>query len=63
MRPIVMLLISGLYVASIAACAPVSDNQKIALAATCPQLEGYPDCPSQDTGATVELATSQSAPR
>jgi hypothetical protein len=63
MRPIAMLLVCGLFVASIAACAPISDNQKIALATTCPQLEGYPDCPSQDTGATLELATTQSPTR
>ena len=63
MRPIAMLLVSGLFVASIAACAPTSDNQKIALAAPCPQLEGYPDCPSQDAGATLELATTQSPTR
>lgn len=57
MRALAILLLSGLSVASIAACAPTSDYQKNALA-TCPQLEGYPDCPSQTPIAPVAVTAS-----
>lgn len=58
MRPTALLLFSALSLASIAACAPLSGNAypKTALAATCPELEGYPGCHSgQDAGATTTL--------
>lgn len=63
MRPVVIVLFSGLSLASIAACAPVSGDAypTAALANTCPELEGYPGCHSgQDAGATV---TVRSLPR
>lgn len=56
MRAIAIVLFSGLSLASIAACAPMSgdDYSKAALATTCPQLQGYPGCHSgQDAGATL----------
>jgi hypothetical protein len=53
MRAIIVLLFSGLSLASIAACAPISGDaySKAALASACPALEGYPDChPGQGVG-------------
>jgi hypothetical protein len=48
MRPTALMMFSGLSLASIAACAPVPGNTypQSALATTCDQMEGYPDCTS-----------------
>lgn len=57
MRPVAILVFSALSLASIAACAPTADYQKTALA-TCPQLEGYPDCPAETAGTAVAIAAA-----
>jgi hypothetical protein len=62
MRPVTVLLFSALSLASIAACAPTTDYQKTALM-TCPQLEGYPDCPAQSAGSSVEVAAAPAESR
>jgi hypothetical protein len=63
MRSTAILLFSALSLASVAACAPLSGDQRTARAATCPRLEGYPDCPSQTIAGTVAVAAAPSAGR
>jgi hypothetical protein len=56
MRTITLLLFSGMSLASVAACSSSSGNPygMANLAATCPEIEGYPGCHSgQDAGATM----------
>jgi hypothetical protein len=64
MRAVSILLFSGLSLASIAACAPISGEAetKAALAASCPVMEGYPDCHSgEDSAEIVRIAPAHSS--
>jgi hypothetical protein len=64
MRPFTVLLFSGLSLASVGACAPVPGNTypEAALATTCDQMEGYPDCNSgQEATITAQALQTQAA--
>jgi hypothetical protein len=64
MRAVSILLFSGLSLASIAACAPISGeaDTKAAFAASCPAMEGYPDCHSgEDSAEIVRIAPAHAS--
>jgi len=64
MRPLTILLLSGLSLASIAGCTRMSSNTypTTVLAATCPEFEGYPGCHSGSAGGATATAEALAAP-
>ena len=60
----ISILFSGLSLVSIAACASISGEAetKAAFAASCPALEGYPDCHSGEESAGMVGIHAPTAP-